>query len=855
DNNTDPGDSVAVTLTVHNVGLVDAINVTGTIRTDDIYVNITDSLKNFGNILADSISISPENFDFNVLSECPANHIINFELITRDQNDSVWISSFVIPISTPDISLSSDTLNFDTVYLGYPDTIELKVNNLGRDTLVVSDILSDNTDYYVDNPDFEVFPLETHAVKVIFDPAIDVLSTGNLIINSNDIDEPAKTVFLQGEGLKAPDISVFPDSINDSLYTGDTSIDTLRIYNTGGSDLTFYVEFKELFPATKYQKVNFKITEYKNNKKTISEKNSESAAIFEEEFSKRIYESITPTSELQNILVMERGPGSFYYNMALENLGLPRTLVTSWDELHTELISGTQWELVIVNSYGNVPSEEILDLLDDYQSNGGLLIYTDWAIYEYPSHSLLTSLGISFVSDFTVPINFYAVDPGHILFNQPNDIDSLYWTDNQYNRDGQIVDILPGATQLAYPEGYPNSGAIVLNEKSNCLFNAFQSMNFNADDDSDGKTDIIELIENEITFLATQWLSINPISGTIPLDDSVLIEVIFDANNLYGGNYFADIIVASNDPDDTELKVPVHLHVTGIPDISVSKDTLDFGIVFNGHSATETLSISNSGTDLLTVNDISSDNPDFTADITNFTLEPKKTQAVTIILTPNSLGTISGKLTIYCDDPDEPTKEIILHGRCLDPPDISVSPESLNDSLVTGEISIHKLTVHNTGFSDLILSVSERIMDPFSPSVSLSKNQFNQKQKTEKRNNSLSKTSVDGKIATGNSSGNISRSYVLPTASGTANIAILGSESPGDEYLSNIAGYLINSGRFASVTTINAYEYTPTIAELQIYDVVGVFGWDYWYNAYAIGDLLADYIDRGGNVFLAFAAN
>jgi hypothetical protein len=853
DNNVDPGDSIALTLSVHNVGFVDASNVTGIIRTNDMYVDITDSLENFGNILADSISISPETFDFNVLTECPANHDINFELITRDQNDSTWISSFVIPVYTPDISLSADTLDFDTVYLGYPDTIELQVNNLGRDTLVVSDIVSDNTDYSVDNTDFEVLPLETHAVKVIFDPAIDGLSTGNLTINNNDIDESILTVFLQGEGSEPPDISVSPYSLDDSLYTGEMSTDTLSIYNTGGSNLIFDISFEELFPATKSQNINFKITEYKNNKKTVQEKNSENAVIFEEEFSKRIYESVTPTSELQNILVMERGPGSYYYNLALENLGLPRTLVTSWDELHTELISGTQWELIIVNSYGNRPSEEILDLLDDYQSNGGLLIYTDWAIYEYPSHSLLTSLGISFVSDFTVPVNFYAIDPGHTLFNQPNDIDSLHWTDNQYNIDGEIVDVLPGATQLAYLEGYPNSGAIVLNEKSNCLFNAFQSMNFNADDDGDGKNDILELIENEIRFLATQWLSVNPISGVIPFNDSVLIEVVFDANNLYGGNYFADITVASNDPDESELVVPAHLHVTGIPDISVSTETLDFGIVFNGHSASKTLSISNAGTDLLTVNDISSDNPDFTANITNFTLDPKKTQAVTITLTPNSPGTISGKLTIYCDDPDEPTKEIILQGRCLEPPDISVSPESLNDSLVTGEFSIHKLTVYNTGSSDLILGVSERIVDPFPPSVSLSRNQS--KQRTEKKTNSLSKTSVDGKIATGNFSGSTSRSYDSPTASGTANIAILGSESPGDEYLSNIAGYLINSGRFASVTTINAYEYIPTIAELQIYDVVGVFGWDYWYNADAIGNLLADYIDLGGNAFLAFAAN
>jgi hypothetical protein len=851
DGNVDPDESIELFLTVHNVGLDTAYNITGTLRTADSYVTITDSTDAFGNILSDSLSENVENFDFEVALECPTNHIISFELITRDQNDSTWVSSFAVPISTPDISLTPDTLNFDTVYLGYPDTLELEVNNLGGDTLVVNDITLDNTDYSVDTTNFRVPPFGTKEVRVIFAPLLEAISTGNLTISSNDVGEPALTVFLQGEGLEPPEISVSPESLDDSLYTGETSADTLMIYNTGGSDLNFDISFAELLPATKSKNINFKVTDFKSSKKAIPEENSKNPDVFEAEFSKRIYVSNTPTSSLQNILVMERGPGLYHYDTALDNLGLDRTLVTSWDELHMELIGGTQWELVIVNSYGNTPSNEVLNLLDDYQAAGGLLIYADWSLYNYSSHSLLTSLGISFVSDLTTPLNFYAVNSGHRLFNNPNDIDSLYWTDNQYNRDAEIVDVLPGATQLAYLEGYPNSGAIVLNDKWNCLFNAFQAMNFNADNDGDGKLDIVELIENEIRFLSIHWLSVNPISGLTPLADSTLVEVTFDATNRYGGNYFADIIIASNDPDEPEIKVPAHLHVTGVPDIALSEDLLDFGIVFNGYSTTDTLIISNVGTDLLTINDISIDNSDYTLDITNFTLDPEEVQKIVVTLTPSSLGTIIGTLTIACDDPDERTIDITLRGRCLEPPDISASPESLDDSLFTGEISTHILTIYNTGLSDLILYISEENAD--SPPLTSSHIRFNQK--TAAGNNLRYQRSIDGKIAIGNTSKSIFRLYNSPIAAGTANIAILGSESTEDEYLDNIAQYLINSGRFAEIATINAYSSTPTLAELQTYDAVGVFGWHYWYNADAIGNLLADYIDWGGNVFIAFAAN
>jgi hypothetical protein len=853
DGKVDPGESIELPLTVHNVGLDTARTVTGILRTTDSYVAITDSTEEFGDILPGSFSGSLEDFDFDVASGCPVNHIITFELTTIDENDSTWISYFSVPIETPNIALSIDTLNFDTVFVGYPDTLEFLINNTGKDTLLVTNITSVNADYSINTTNFNVPPSESQMVMVIFSPISEGVSAGNLTIESNDLDEPSTTVFVHGEGLNPPDISISPDSLSDSLFTGEMSIHTLKIYNTGESDLNFDISMMDLAKATKPPNISFKITDFRSIKKTIPEENSGTGNEFEAEFSKRVYESSAPVLALEHILVMERGPGLYYYDIALDSLGLPRTLVTSWDELHTELISGTPWELVIVNSYGNSPSEEILDLLDDYQASGGLLIYADWALYLYPSHPLLTSLGISFVSDLTTPLNFYAVSTGHVLFNNPNDIDSLYWTDDQYYRDVEIVEVLPGASQLAYLEGYPDNGAIVLNAEGNCLFNAFQSMNFNTDDDGDGELDIVELIENEITFLSMSWLSVDPISGTIPSADSVLVEVTFDANNLYGGDYFADIIITSNDPDEPELVVPAHLHVTGVPDISVSENTLFYGTVFIGYSTTDTLIVANEGTDLLTVNDISSNNSDFTVDVTNFTLNPREAQNIVVTLTPSSLGTITGTLTISCDDPDEPTIDITLRGRCLEPPDISASPDSFSDNLFTGERSTHNLTIYNTGLSELIFDIL--IEEVGATERVLSQNTIITPEGENIRNMGLEK-SISGEIAPANQSNRPVRLYKSSKKRGMQNIAILGSDaSENNLYIDDVAQYLINSGRFTSITTINGYLFTPSLTDLQAFDAVGVFGWNVWYDANAIGNVLADYIDGGGNVFIAFAAN
>ncbi len=1151
DGNVDPGESIGLPLTVHNVGLEDAINVTGTIRTRDPYVTLVDSTDSFGDVSAGELAISLEDFNFDVLSECPANHSINFELITNDIDDNTWNSHFTVPIFTPDISLNPDTLDFDTVFIGYPDTLALQVNNIGTDTLIINNITSDNIDYSADISDFNVPPGETQTVGVIFSPAAEVISTGNLTIECNDLNEPILTVFLQGEGLEPPDIMVTPDSLSDSLFSGETSADTFTIRNTGLSDLFFdvkidiketllseqknksekikkqsknlnlltpktssvlepcetageildftienpkklfsprmfvddfedgdyngwleagsgvkevtsttaakgtysyhessspsshyngiyqefdsiqpgyisfyirsgstttsdaycvfrnsvgenliwffasqygylyvngdvggddsyfytaltwyHIEFKnidfttktfdyyineelikegipfryaeyveeisrvdiynftsgseawwdefffavdefcwvdvsiysdtispgfgnlvevifdakglyggdyfadiivnsndpdeseillsahlnvtgipdifvpedtldygivfagyskvdtldvynqgtdsltvynivvdnldftldftnfklgpgeiqgipitftpgslgpemgtltivsddpdepffEIFlkgecweppdisvnpdslsdslitgeksihtltisntgesylsfdifmesltPSLKSQNISFEIKDFADSKPLETDENSGTFNGFKAEFSKRVYKSNLPMALFENVLVMERGPGPFYYDSALANLSFSRTLVTSWDELQVELESGIPWELVIVNSYGNIPSEEILDSLDIYQSNGGFLIYADWAIYEYLSHSLLTSLGISFVLDFTEPLNFFAVTSEHSIFNNPNNIENLYWTDDQYNRDGEIVDILSGASQLAFFEGFPNNGAIVLNAERNCIFNAFQSMNFNADDDDDGKLDIVELIENEISFFSITWLSVDHGLDTILSGESIDIEVTFDADGLYGGDYYANIIINSNDPDESEVFVPAHLHVTGAPDIVIVEDTVDYGVVYSDFSAIDTIIISNGGTDTLIVSDISSDNKDYTIDTTTFVLVPEERQEVLVAFTPTSMGLITGLLTIESNDPDNPNLTVYMRGECLGPPDISVVPDSLSDSLFIDEISTDTLIIYNTGLSDLIFNIA-----------------------------------------------------------------------------------------------------------------------------------------------------
>jgi hypothetical protein len=59
-----------------------------------------------------------------------------------------------------------------------------------------------------------------------------------------------------------------------------------------------------------------------------------------------------------------------------------------------------------------------------------------------------------------------------------------------------------------------------------------------------------------------EWLSSSPTSGTIPAGESEDVTVTFDATDLSSGDYSADIVISSNDPDESAVYVPVSLMVT-----------------------------------------------------------------------------------------------------------------------------------------------------------------------------------------------------------------------------------------------------------------------------------------------------
>ncbi len=107
-----PTENIELPLSVVNLGQSTAVDVDGTLRSNDGYIVITDSVKNFGDISSqDTANTGPDGYNFTVQYSAPNLHTIDFSLTCRDINDSVWISQFSKTIYSPTFSFESAVIN------------------------------------------------------------------------------------------------------------------------------------------------------------------------------------------------------------------------------------------------------------------------------------------------------------------------------------------------------------------------------------------------------------------------------------------------------------------------------------------------------------------------------------------------------------------------------------------------------------------------------------------------------------------------------------------------------------------------------------------------------------------------
>jgi hypothetical protein len=136
-------------------------------------------------------------------------------------------------ISTPDSLQMDPTFTSDTTYQ------DLVVSNVGSDTLHVTNIVSTNPVFAVEDTQFVLDPPDgSFPVSVSFSPLLPGPEFGYLLISSDDPITPVDSVYVFGDAIEAPVLGVSPNFTNPVMVDLDDSTDIfITLSNTGGSDL------------------------------------------------------------------------------------------------------------------------------------------------------------------------------------------------------------------------------------------------------------------------------------------------------------------------------------------------------------------------------------------------------------------------------------------------------------------------------------------------------------------------------------------------------------------------------------------------------------------------------------------
>jgi subtilisin family serine protease len=448
-----------------------------------------------------------------------------------------------LTVSSGGYRIAPMTIHFGDV--GLRDSLSRSItlfNQTGVDRIV--HFSSDDPHFSVENAVVEIPANSTVDEVLWFKPITETTYSATL---SCADDDTTLSLNLSGTGVPQPNIAVSPKSFSFNLTSGDSSQAILTIENKG--DLAL------------------------NWKSSLSYARSSETGLF------------SPSGvEPYKILLLESVkwelPEGQYHSEALDNLGYPYTITDSWEEFDSLLIkTDKHWDLAIISEYTTNPYLGELDHIDQYQDNGGRLLFAYWKAGVHPyfgADRLYKHMGVDVGSVYSEPFDISAYDPSHILFKYPNQIEKIQTTQNtsQWLLNGQWIEALEGATVLMSVTNNRFLPTSILNEKRNTIYNCFQGADYRGDHDGDGKKDVVELYENQIEYLLNhyaKWLSISADSGSAAATSSSNLEMKALSHKLAPGTYSINIALTSNDPNNAVVNVPITLFVDA-QKITVSVD-------------------------------------------------------------------------------------------------------------------------------------------------------------------------------------------------------------------------------------------------------------------------------------------
>lgn len=196
-----------------------------------------------------------------------------------------------------------------------------------------------------------------------------------------------------------------------------------------------------------------------------------------------------------------------------------------------------------------------------------------------------------------------------------------------------------------------------------------------------------------------EWLSISPTSGEVITGDSTGVIAGTDAVEMINGTYKSNVVIATNETDEPQLRVPTWVTVTGQkPDIK-GEPIIDFGSVLYGEEKVVDVTFTNEGFGKFRSARISISDPQFTRTTTSTyigNINAKSEYTLQLVFKPEAIGNANAVVDIYNSYGD--SYQFHVFGVCAEPPVMELAPDSvLFDSVAIGDTLTGEFYLKNTG--------------------------------------------------------------------------------------------------------------------------------------------------------------
>ncbi|MBN2185489.1 MAG: S8 family serine peptidase [Candidatus Krumholzibacteriota bacterium] len=167
------------------------------------------------------------------------------EITSNDLNNPLISLPLELTVSgEARIAVEPESIDFGPCIVGSSTYTLLNITNRGCEILAIMEMKTDHPDYAVEQ--ITVVPPDTTLELIVsFEPSSYGESYSTLTISTLGNEGVETTeIFLSGEGVTPPEVAIFPNELDSpALYTGGTCQKTLTIYNNGGYQLDFILDW------------------------------------------------------------------------------------------------------------------------------------------------------------------------------------------------------------------------------------------------------------------------------------------------------------------------------------------------------------------------------------------------------------------------------------------------------------------------------------------------------------------------------------------------------------------------------------------------------------------------------------